>query len=90
MKLEKESERVVLPDDPVAFEQRLREVETACRGILMKLTPEERVFFHEYACLLRRQEDRNIQSAFYSGIRVGQQRKEKEKKSPAGIPDRRG
>lgn len=77
MKILKQSERVVAPEDSALVDRRLEELETACRGILMKLTPEERAFFREYAELLQRREDMYIQTAFQSGVRVGQRREGK-------------
>ena len=70
-------ERCTLPADPAYVTRRCQELEAACRCIIMRLPPEEREIFLEYRKLLRNQEESNIQSAFYSGIRVGEKRRKK-------------
>lgn len=77
MKAIESGERRVLPVDPETMERRCEELEAVCMGILMRLSPEERAPFLEYRGLMRIQEDRNIQSAYLSGIRTGERRKTK-------------
>ena len=78
MKVIEGGERCVLPVDPETMDRRCEELEAICMGILMRLPPEDRALFLEYRELMRIQEDRNIQSAYHSGIRTGERRKSKE------------
>lgn len=77
MQVIESGERRGFPADPVHSARRCAELEAICRGILLRLPPEEQAFFREYRELLRSQEEANIRCAFYSGIRIGEKRQGK-------------
>lgn len=75
VQLSKETkEFLVLPTDPLTEERRYRELETACQEILAGLPPKDRETLSAFYALLRRGKDREVLTAYNSGIQVGIQR----------------
>ena len=77
MRIIESGERRLFPRDPADVRRRCEELEAVCRGIILRLPPEEQAFFREYRELLQAQEEADIRCAFYSGIRVGEKRQKK-------------
>lgn len=65
---------LVLPQDPEYTERRYKEHEVICRGILLRLPPEEQALFQEYRALLQLRQQQAVMRAYQSGLQVGEHR----------------